>query len=157
MSSLPPRLLPPTFLPSLNALLASLDLPFALDNPTDLTPSLLLAILESLINARLPIPQTVRVSRTRDAKARAMLVLLGVLECDVLRGGTEADHPQDQSTSTHVDDSVLCAGGVSVDGWAGDIGLGDVDPERLADGGWEETIFVGELLCWLARKKGILP
>ncbi|KAF8836390.1 hypothetical protein BDN67DRAFT_334894 [Paxillus ammoniavirescens] len=157
MLNLSPRQLPPTFLPSLNSLLASLDLPFALDNPTDLTPSLLLAILESLINARLPIPQTVRVSRTRDAKARAMLVLLGVLECDVLRGGTEADHPQDRSTSTHVDDSVLGAGGVSVDGWADDIGLGDVDPERLADGGWEETIFVGELLCWLARRKGILP
>ncbi|KAF9240167.1 hypothetical protein BU15DRAFT_45947 [Melanogaster broomeanus] len=127
MSAVLPRPLPPTFLPSLNALLASLDLPFTLDDPTDLTPSLLLAILESLIDARLPIPQTVRVSRTREAKARAMLVLLGVLECDVLHG------------------------------WADEIGLGQVDPERLADGGWEETIFVGELLCWLARRKGILP
>ncbi|KAF9222914.1 hypothetical protein BS17DRAFT_755292 [Gyrodon lividus] len=124
MSAISPRPLSPTFLPSLNALLASLDLPFTLDNPTDLAPSLLLAILESLIDARLPIPQTVRVSRTREAKSRAMLVLLGVLD---------------------------------VDGWMDEIGLGDVDPERLADGGWEETIFVGELLCWLARRKGILP
>ncbi|KAH0826241.1 hypothetical protein J3R83DRAFT_5703 [Lanmaoa asiatica] len=125
--------------PSLNALLVALALPFALDHPTDLTPSLLLAIFESLIGARLPIPSSVRQSRTRDAKSRAMLVLLGVLECDVLRGA-------------------LCgAGGVSVDGWVDEIGLGEVDPERLADGGWEETIFVGELLCWLARRKGILP
>ncbi|KAH7885545.1 hypothetical protein F5I97DRAFT_1810344 [Phlebopus sp. FC_14] len=124
----PPRPLPSTLLPSLNALLAALDLPFTLDTPTDLTPSLLLAILESLINARLPIPATIRASRTRDARARAMLVLLGVLECDVLR-----------------------------DGWADNIGLGGVDPEKLADGGWDETVFVGELMCWLARRKGILP
>ncbi|KAL4073194.1 hypothetical protein V8B97DRAFT_1858315, partial [Scleroderma yunnanense] len=121
------RALPPTLVPSLNALLVSLSLPFTLEIPTDLTPSLLLAILESIIEARLPIPNSVRTSRTREAKIRAMLVLLGVLECDVLRG------------------------------WTADIGLGEVDPERLADGGWEETVFVGELLCWLARRRGILP
>ena len=143
--------LSPLLLPSLNALLAALALPFALDHPTDLTPSLLLAIFESLISARLPIPSAVRQSRTRDAKARAMLVLLGVLECDVLRGGEHS------VAASNADDSVLGAGGVSVDGWVDEIGLGDVDPERLADGGWEETIFVGELLCWLARRKGILP
>ncbi|KIM65871.1 hypothetical protein SCLCIDRAFT_112100, partial [Scleroderma citrinum Foug A] len=119
------RPLPPTLVPSLNELLVSLSLPFTLEIPTDLTPSLLLAILESIIEARLPIPNSVRASRTREAKIRAMLVLLGVLECDVLRGA--------------------------------DIGLGEVDPEKLADGGWEETVFVGELLCWLARRRGILP
>ena len=81
------RALPPTLVPSLNALLASLSLPFTLETPTDLTPSLLLAVLESIIEARLPIPNSVRASRTREAKIRAMLVLLGVLECDVLRGG----------------------------------------------------------------------
>ncbi|KIJ58711.1 hypothetical protein HYDPIDRAFT_44390 [Hydnomerulius pinastri MD-312] len=88
-------------LPSLNDLLEALDLPFTLDTPTDLTPSLLLAILESLINARLPIPNA----------------------CDVLRGGTDTDE-QEQS----VDDSQLDlagAGGVSVDGWAAEIGLGE--------------------------------
>ncbi|KAH0826221.1 hypothetical protein J3R83DRAFT_5679 [Lanmaoa asiatica] len=156
MSTLSLRPLLSTFLPSLNALLVALALPFALDHPTDLTPSLLLAIFESLIGARLPIPPSVRQSRTRDAKSRAMLVLLGVLECDVLRGGTvDAEH---SVTASNADDSALCgAGGVSVDGWVDEIGLGEVDPERLADGGWEETIFVGELLCWLARRKGILP
>ena len=146
-----------TFLPSLNALLAALDLPFSLDDPTDLTPSLLLAIFESLISARLPIPPSIRQSRTRDAKSRAMLVLLGVLECDILRGGIDA-HTDHSVATSNIDDSVLAgAGGVSVDGWADEIGLGEVDPERLADGGWEETIFIGELLCWLARRKGILP
>lgn len=144
MSSLSPRSLQPTLVPNLNALLDAVQIPFNVDHPSDLTPSLLLAIFESIIGARLPIPPAVRQSRTRDAKARAMLVLLGVLECDILRG-------------SNPDDSVLTEGGVSVDGWADDIGLGEVDPERLADGGWEETIFIGELLCWLARRKGILP
>lgn len=37
-----------------------------------------------------------------------------------------------------------------------DIGLADLDPRRLADGCWEETVFVGELLCWLGRKRGII-
>ncbi|KIJ64668.1 hypothetical protein HYDPIDRAFT_40400 [Hydnomerulius pinastri MD-312] len=152
MSTLQPRPLPPSLIPSLNTLLASLDLPFSLDTPTDLTPSLLLAILESLINARLPIPNAVRASRTPEAKTRAMLVLLGVLECDVLRGGTEHEQSMDHSQL-----DMATAGGVSVDGWANEIGLGEVDPERLADGGWEETIFVGELMCWLARRRGILP
>ncbi|KAG9309159.1 hypothetical protein JVU11DRAFT_10869 [Chiua virens] len=87
-----------------------------------LTPSLLFAFFESLINARLPIPQSIRQSRTRDAKSRAMLVLLSVLECDVLRGGS--------ASSLSVDDSILAsAGGVSVDGWVDEIGLGEVDPE----------------------------
>ncbi|KAG6370557.1 hypothetical protein JVT61DRAFT_11349 [Boletus reticuloceps] len=133
MSTLSPHPLLPTFIPSFNALLAALALPFSIDHPTDLTPSLLLAIFESLICARLPIPSSVRQSRTRDAKARAMLVLLGVLECDVLRGGTSTD-----AEHSIADDSVL--------GGAGGC-------QRR----WLETIFVGELLCWLARRKGILP
>lgn len=143
------RPLPPTLVPSLNELLVSLSLPFALEIPTDLTPSLLLAILESIIEARLPIPNSVRASRTREAKIRAMLVLLGVLECDVLRGGVDGSELLDGEDAGGVN--------VSVAGWSTDIGLGEVDPEKLADGGWEETVFVGELLCWLARRRGILP
>ena len=143
------RPLPPTLVPSLNELLVSLSLPFTLEIPTDLTPSLLLAILESIIEARLPIPNSVRASRTREAKIRAMLVLLGVLECDVLRGGIDGSEVLDGEDPGGVN--------VSVEGWTADIGLGEVDPEKLADGGWEETVFVGELLCWLARRRGILP
>lgn len=144
------RALPPTLVPSLNALLASLSLPFTLEIPTDLTPSLLLAVLESIIEARLPIPNSVRASRTREAKIRAMLILLGVLECDVLRGGiNESELLDGEDDAQGVN--------VSVVGWTADIGLGEVDPERLADGGWDETVFVGELLCWLARRRGFLP
>lgn len=116
---------PPTLVPTLNALLANLSLPFGLTSPTDLTPSLLLAILESILESRLPIPAAIRASRSALAKVEAMKVFLGVLECDVV--------PADE-----------------------DIGLADLDPRRLADGCWEETVFVGELLCWLGRKRGII-
>lgn len=116
---------PPTLVPTLNALLAGLSLPFGLTSPTDLAPSLLLAILESILESRLPIPASIRASRSSLAKVEAMKVFLGVLECDVL--------PADE-----------------------DIGLADLDPRRLADGCWEETVFVGELLCWLGRKRGII-
>ncbi|KAG1849903.1 hypothetical protein DFJ58DRAFT_794328 [Suillus subalutaceus] len=116
---------PPTLVPTLNALLAGLSLPFGLTSPTDLTPSLLLAILESILESRLPIPASIRASRSSLAKVEAMKVFLGVLECDVL--------PAEE-----------------------DVGLADLDPRRLADGCWEETVFVGELLCWLGRKRGII-
>ncbi|KAG1727832.1 hypothetical protein EDB19DRAFT_1642832 [Suillus lakei] len=116
---------PPSLVPTLNALLAGLSLPFGLTSPTDLAPSLLLAILESILESRLPIPASIRASRSSLAKVEAMKVFLGVLECDVL--------PADE-----------------------DIGLADLDPRRLADGCWEETVFVGELLCWLGRKRGII-
>lgn len=116
---------PPTLVPTLNTLLAGLSLPFGLTSPTDLAPSLLLAILESILESRLPIPASIRASRSSLAKVEAMKVFLGVLECDVL--------PADE-----------------------DIGLADLDPRRLADGCWEETVFVGELLCWLGRKRGII-
>ncbi|OJT14708.1 hypothetical protein TRAPUB_8761 [Trametes pubescens] len=38
-----------------------------------------------------------------------------------------------------------------------DVGLSDIDPRRLAAGEEEEVVFVGELLCWLGRQRGILP
>jgi hypothetical protein len=38
-----------------------------------------------------------------------------------------------------------------------DVGLSDVDPRALARGEERETVFVGELLCWLGQKSGILP
>ncbi|OAX36481.1 hypothetical protein K503DRAFT_721317 [Rhizopogon vinicolor AM-OR11-026] len=116
---------PPTLVPTLNTLLIALSLPFELASPTDMTPSLLLAVLESILESRLPIPASIRASRSSLAKVEAMKVFLGVLECDVL--------PPDE-----------------------DIGLADIDPRRLAEGGWEETVFVGELLCWLGRKRGII-
>ncbi|KAH7923358.1 hypothetical protein BV22DRAFT_1130738 [Leucogyrophana mollusca] len=110
-------------IPTLNNLLTALDLPFTLETPTDLTPSLLLAVLESILESRLPIPQSIRESRKGSAKVEAMKVFLGVLECDVLEM---------------------------------DVGLSDVDPYKLAEGTWDEVVFVGELLCWLGKRRGII-
>ncbi|KAI0357485.1 hypothetical protein OH77DRAFT_105490 [Trametes cingulata] len=117
----------PELVDSLNELLKKLDmnLPFALETPFDLTPSLLLGILESILQERLPISAAIRASRDPGSKVQAMKIFLGVFESDVLGGS--------------------------------DVGLSDVDPRRLAAGEEEEVVFVGELLCWLGRQRGLLP
>ena len=69
---------------NLNDLLDRLRLPFVLDTPLDLTPSLLLAILESLLQSRLPVSSSIRESRSDAAKIQAMKIFLGVLETDVV-------------------------------------------------------------------------
>jgi hypothetical protein len=68
----------------LNELLDGLGLPFVLDTPLDLTPSLLLAILESLLKSRLPVSSSIRESRSDAAKIQAMKIFLGVLEADII-------------------------------------------------------------------------
>jgi hypothetical protein len=72
---------------SLNKLIVGLGLPFELETPLDLTPSFLLAILESLLESRLPIAQAVRESRDQASKVAAMKIFLGVLEHDVIKQG----------------------------------------------------------------------
>lgn len=76
---------PDILVQNLNDLLASLELPITVDSPYDLTPSLLLAILESILRDRLPISNTIRNSQTSAAKVEAMKVFLGILEDDVLQ------------------------------------------------------------------------
>jgi hypothetical protein len=76
---------PDSLTKDLNYLLAYLALPITVNTPYDLTPSLLLAILESILRDRLPISVTTRESRTSAAKVEAMKVFLGVLEDDVLQ------------------------------------------------------------------------
>src|SRR6266446_5213775 len=63
----------------LNDLLDRLRLPFVLDTPLDLTPSLLIAILESVLQSRLPVSSSIRESRSDAAKIQAMKIFLGVL------------------------------------------------------------------------------
>ena len=69
----------------LNDLLDRLGLPFILDTPLELTPSLLLAILESLLQSRLPVSPSIRESRSDAAKVQAMKIFLGVLEADIVK------------------------------------------------------------------------
>lgn len=108
----------------LNDLLHNLRIPLTLDTPLDLTPFLLLGILESILRTRLPISNEIRDSRDPLSKVQAMKVFLGVLENDVLRE---------------------------------DVGLSDVDPRKLAAGAWDEVVFIGELLCWIGKKEGVIP
>lgn len=64
----------------LNALLDALSLSSArlvLEAVQDLTPSLILAILESMLRARLPIPQATRDARDKSSKVDAMKIFLG--------------------------------------------------------------------------------
>lgn len=113
-----------TLTTTLNALLKGLRLCFVLGSPSDLTPSMLLAILECILEFRLPLSREIRESKSHFDKVEAMKIFLGVLETDIVKM---------------------------------DVGLGDVDPRALARGEEPETVFVGELLCWLGQKSGILP
>jgi hypothetical protein len=115
-----------TLVKQLNALLASLHLPIPLMSPTDLTPRLLVAILESLTGMRLPITYNHELKdskRTHAEKVQAMKIFLGVLETDFLQM---------------------------------DVGISDLDPRRLADGDWEEVLYIAELLCWVGRRAGLV-
>ena len=117
-----------TLTKQLNELLASLHLPIPLMSPTDLTPRLLIAILESLTGMRLPITYNNQnelkdSKRTRAEKVQAMKIFLGVLETDFLQM---------------------------------DVGISDLDPRRLADGEWEEVLYIAEVLCWVGRRTGLV-
>ena len=115
-----------TLMKQLNALLASLHLPIPLTSPTDLTPLLLIAILESLTGMRLHITYNhdhKDSKRTHAGKVQAMKIFLGVLETDFLQM---------------------------------DVGISDIDPIRLADGEWEEVLYIAELLCWVGRQAGLV-
>jgi hypothetical protein len=105
----------------LNALLEALQLPILLQSPTDLTPSLLIAILESLLSMRIPLEFSPSWSSSR-TNIQSVKMFLGVLESDIVKM---------------------------------DVGLSTVNPRRLANGEWEEVVFVGEVLCWVGRKLGV--
>ena len=59
-------------------------IPISLTSPLDLTPTLLLAILESTLESRLPLPPNVREALTPQTKVEAVKIFLGVLANDVL-------------------------------------------------------------------------
>lgn len=67
----------------LNHLLESLHLPIIIVSPTDLTPSLLFAILEVLLGQKLPVPSGS--NHHGDIKVQKVKLFLGVLETDILQ------------------------------------------------------------------------
>jgi hypothetical protein len=103
----------------LNDLLQAIHIPILLLSPTDLTPSLLIAILESFLGTKI----SLIANQNPPTQIQNMKIFLGVLETDILQR---------------------------------DLGLSNVDPRRLSEGEWDEVVFVGELLCWVARRIGLL-
>jgi hypothetical protein len=103
----------------LNNLLQAIHIPILLLSPTDLTPSLLIAILESFLGTKI----SLIANENPPTQIQNVKIFLGVLETDILQR---------------------------------DLGLSNVDPRRLAEGEWDEVVFVGELLCWVARRIGLL-
>ncbi|KAK2463736.1 hypothetical protein APHAL10511_004229 [Amanita phalloides] len=104
--------------------LLNINLSIPIESPLDLTPSLLIAILESLLGTRIPIdefaipmtPERKNETVENMNKVQHMKIFLGVLEHDIL---------------------------------GMDVGLSDVDPRRLARGSWEEVMYVAKILCWI--------
>ncbi|KAF8224267.1 hypothetical protein L208DRAFT_1381130 [Tricholoma matsutake] len=73
-----------TLLNQLNVLLRALQLPILLQSPTDLTPSLLIAIMESLLSKRIPLEFSPSRNRSK-TNVHSMKIFLGVLESDILK------------------------------------------------------------------------
>jgi hypothetical protein len=122
-----------TLVSSLNDLLASLDIPIGLTTPLDLTPTLLLAILESTLESRLPLPPSVREARTPQTKVEAIKIFLGVLANDVL--GVDLSQVDPRKLARGEWDECVYVGGLLVhvakkEGLMGDDeAIVDVDPE----------------------------
>jgi len=75
-----------TLVDQLNALLSSLNIPITLLSPAELTPSLLIAILESVLGMRLPmIDRNRETKNSKASKIQNMKIFLGVLETDILK------------------------------------------------------------------------
>ncbi|KAF7327358.1 hypothetical protein MKEN_00313400 [Mycena kentingensis (nom. inval.)] len=76
----------PLLVGQLNQLLTSLQIPIQIDSPAELTPLLLIGILESILEDRLPIPDDVRalLSSSDQAKQQGIKIFLGVVQSDLL-------------------------------------------------------------------------
>jgi hypothetical protein len=119
-----------TLVSSLNDLLASLDIPIGLTTPLDLTPTLLLAILESILESRLPLPPSVREARTPQTKVEAIRIFLGVLANDVL--GVDLSQLDPHKLARGEWDECVYVGGLLVHVaklMGDDEAIVDVDPE----------------------------
>jgi len=140
---------------SLNDLLTSLGIPISLASPLDLTPTLLLAILESTLESRLPLPPGVREAHTPQTKVEAVKIFLGVLGNDVL--GVDLSQVDPRKLARGEWDECVYVGGLLVhvakkEGLMGDDeAIVDVDPEvSVSDVLDEEGISEGlpTLLPW---------
>ncbi|KAK0221433.1 hypothetical protein IW262DRAFT_1373784 [Armillaria fumosa] len=120
----------------LNELFTALRIPIPIRSPTDLTPSLILAILECFLSSRLPLSPSSRhaavskcparptASEALNASVKCMKIFLGILETDIIKND--------------------------------DLGPSGVDPRKLAAGEYAEVTLVAEALCWVGRQAGLV-
>lgn len=95
---------------NLNVLLSKLFIPVRLESPLDLTPTLLIAILESVRKERLPIPQAVREGKDGNYKVEAMQSFLNVLERDASDADDSFDAIEPQLLAAGEWDAVVLVG-----------------------------------------------
>lgn len=107
----------------LNELLVSIGIPITLQSPLDLTPTLLIAMLESLLRERLPLSNEARRSRTRAGRTEAMKWFLGVLGDDIL--GKELGNVDPRMLAEGGDVETRMAAETLLLAW--DSGLFDID------------------------------
>ncbi|KAL0956882.1 hypothetical protein HGRIS_002990 [Hohenbuehelia grisea] len=130
---------------SLNQLLHALDLPFILESPQDLTPSLLCATLACILRKPLSDFATGHGVSHNVSFDDTISILTEMSQSNSV-GGT--------NIAPRVQQMKVFIGVLEHDVFKTDVGLSDVDPRRLAQGAWDEVVFVGELLVCLGRKLG---
>jgi hypothetical protein len=126
----PPRLEPDvamsdanTLVQQLNALLQALQIPILLQSPTDLTPSLLIAILESILSTRIPLEFSPGRSLSKtNTGIQSMKVFLGVLESDIVKMDVGLSNIDPLKLANGEWEEVVCVGEVLC--WVGqELGL----------------------------------
>jgi hypothetical protein len=91
---------------------------------------MLLVMLESLLQDRLPIPNSIRESRSTSTRVEAMKIFLGVLSNDLL-------------VKSGFGETVINE-------------VAEIDPKKLALGEHDECFVIGEVLCRFAKSHGLL-
>ncbi|KAF8999358.1 hypothetical protein BDQ17DRAFT_1361242 [Cyathus striatus] len=123
----------------LNMLLEALNIPIQLTSLLDLIPSLLTAILDAIIG---------------DDLSSEMSTCLA--EHNLSNTSMETT-PVLQNREYDIERVQIFLGVLEHDVIKADVGLHKIDPIRLAEGEWEETLLVATVLCWFGRHHGLIP
>jgi len=84
----------PNVIRRVNDLLSDLCIPISIQTPQHLAPTLLIAILESILQQRIPLSLAARECRTHAGRIEAMKVFLGILGDDLLQHDLTMIDPQ---------------------------------------------------------------
>src|SRR5258708_6112876 len=93
---------------SVNDLLSDLGIPISIQTPQQLAPTLLIAILESILQQRIPLSLAARECSTRTGRIEAMKVLLGILGNDLLQHDLTIIDPQKLADGELKETRLIC-------------------------------------------------